>query len=156
MNFNFGEDEEFFRELLCDEGEDLSRYDCLFDARPKDLKLREYRQIRAKAKKHLEKIYGKVCQLRLSPECEGASESLEVDHLIPLQTNLRNKARGVAPLPGHKVAGVSYGSNHLCNLSLACRHCNRVMKRWHFLSREQIKRILAVKNFPDGCANTNI
>lgn len=60
--------------------------------------------------------------------CEG-NETLEVDHLIPLSSNVLNKTlRHLKAAKGKKVQTQSFGSNHPDNLILACTRCNAFKK----------------------------
>lgn len=64
MEFIFPEDQKFFQELLCDEREDLSKYESLFDFRPPILKRQEFNRIMKQVRLQLENLYGRVCQLQ--------------------------------------------------------------------------------------------
>jgi hypothetical protein len=59
MKFKYPEYEQFFRDLLCDEGEDLAKYASLFDFRePYNIKRRELTSSKYKqAWKELEEKY---------------------------------------------------------------------------------------------------
>ncbi len=145
LKFMFPEDQKFFQELLCNEGEEFSRYEPLFDFRSPDIKRREFKKIVKRARLELEKFYGRVCQLRCSDMCDIES-GINIDHVIPLSSNKLNKElRQIKALKGKKVLTQSFGSNHISNLILACKKCNSY-KKHRFLSKPELKRIFALKN----------
>ena len=141
--------DQFFRKLLCDDCEELSKYACLFDLRePASIKRcelsgRAYRQ----AWEVLEKTFGRICQLQFAEGCEPNNPAA-IDHVIPLSSNeLNKKLRKSIPLQaGKKVQAESFGSNHISNLVLACTKCN-ANKKHRFLDRERMRRILKSKGF---------
>ena len=149
MKFKYPEYEQFFRNLLCEEDEDLSKYASLFDLRePPSIKRRELtRQKYKQAWDDLEKKYGRVCQLQFVEGCE-INNPVAIDHVIPLSSNVLNKhLRKSKPLiVGKKVPTESFGSNDLSNLVLACTKCNS-NKKHRFLDRERMRRILKAKGF---------
>ena len=145
MEFMFPEDQSFFQKLLCDENEELPKYESLFDFRPPDIKRKEFNTIMKKVRPQLEESSGKVCQLQCSELCNIES-GINVDHVIPLSSNKLNKElRQLKALKGKKVLTQSFGSNNLSNLVLACKKCN-AFKKHRFLSKAELKRILALKN----------
>lgn len=149
MKFKYPQYDQFFHDLLCWEGEDLSKYASLFDLRePPDIKRRElkgskYRQ----AWEELEKIFGRRCQLQYVEGCE-VDNPVAIDHVIPISSNVLNKhLRKSKPIvEGKKVPTESFGSNDLSNLVLACAKCNS-NKKHRFLDRERMRRILRAKGF---------
>jgi 5-methylcytosine-specific restriction endonuclease McrA len=144
MNFESREDAQYFENLLCESGEDLSKYESLFDFRTPSVKRREFGRERARLCAALLIQYGQVCQLRYSDKCNIAS-GIVLDHLIPLSSNKLNKElRHVSAFPGRKVASQSFGSNHANNLILACCNCNN-HKKHRLLTREQLKPLLRLK-----------
>jgi hypothetical protein len=64
MRFAYSEDQQYFYDLLCVSGEDLSRYASLFDFRSASVKRREFHCQRARLRSQLVKHYGHICQLR--------------------------------------------------------------------------------------------
>lgn len=149
MEFKYPEYEQFFSDLLCEEGEDLSKYDSLFDLRePYDIKRRELTSSKYKqAWKDLEEKYGRICQLQFVESCDFNNPTC-IDHVIPLISNeLNKKIRKSKPLiAGKKIQSESFGSNDISNLVLACGKCNS-NKKHRFLSREAMRRILKIKGF---------
>lgn len=147
MNFNHPGYDDFFSDLLCQEGEDLSKYSVLFDLRKPILKRKEFIKIYRKIWMDLERSGGRICQLQLGPNCE-INNPVHIDHVIPLSSNVLNKSiRNSKPLQlGKKVTTESFGSNNILNLVLACRSCN-LNKKHRFLKRDQMQRILRFKGF---------
>ena len=146
--FKYPEYEIYFRDLLCEAGEDLSKYASLFDLRePPEIKRREFTaRYKQQAWKELEEKYGKVCQLQFSGSCE-VNNPTHIDHVIPLSSNVLNKdLRKSKALPGKKVSTESFGSNDMSNLVLACSQCNN-NKKHRFLDRGRMRRILKAKGF---------
>lgn len=146
--FKYPEYEIYFRDLLCNAGEDLSKYACLFDLRePPKIKRDEFRfRYKQQAWKELEEKYGRVCQLQLSELCE-ANNPTHIDHVIPLSSNELNKhLRKSKASSGRKVLTESFGSNNISNLVLACSKCNN-NKKHRFLDRDRIRKILKAKGF---------
>src|ERR1044071_5226137 len=127
MKFKHSEYDQFFSDLLCEEGEDLSKYASLFDLRePPNIKRRELTARKYKqAWNELEKRYGRICQLQYIETCE-INNPVAIDHVIPLSSNVLNKKlRKAKPLmSGKKVPTESFGSNDISNLVLACSKCN--------------------------------
>jgi len=143
VTFEHPEDQRFFRDLLCEEGEALEKYAPLFDLRDMTKKRREFQAARPSLLKILRTKHGTGCMLQYSEACTGGRGALTIDHLIPLSSNKLNKEiRHVAPLPGRKVPGQSFGSNHLANLVLACATCNGA-KKHRLLARAELRRLLA-------------
>ena len=146
MLFSLPEYEQFFQELLCDPGENLSRYAALFDFRPPEIKRREFNRKRRHLLAQLLEQYGRICQLNY-PELCDIDSGIQVDHIIPLASNKLNKElRQLPPPSGKKVPAESFGSNNPQNLIITCRNCN-VHKMHRFLSREMLKRVLSTKEF---------
>jgi 5-methylcytosine-specific restriction endonuclease McrA len=149
MQFQYPEYEQFFRELLCEEGEELAKYGSLFDLRePPSIKRRELTSSKYKwAWKELEDKNGRVCQLHFVDSCDSNNPTC-IDHVIPLISNeLNKKLRKSKPLvAGKKIPSESFGSNDISNLVLACGKCNS-NKKHRFLPREAMRRILRTKGF---------
>jgi hypothetical protein len=144
MEFEHSEDKKFFENLLCDAGEDISKYESLFDLRPPNIKRGEFGKKYKILLAQLLESYGKVCQLRCSKQC-NIENGFNIDHLIPLSSNKLNKElRMMKGLDGKKVVTQSFGSNDLSNLFIACKKCNS-FKMNKFLSKAETKRILASK-----------
>jgi 5-methylcytosine-specific restriction endonuclease McrA len=147
--FRYPEYEQFFSDRLCADGEDLEKYNCLFDFRESAiLKRREFSRLKCLEAWHaLEPLYGRVCQLQFPGICDRNNPA-DIDHVIPLSSNeLNKKIRGAKALSeGKKVAAESFGSNHISNLVLACKRCN-AYKKHRFLDRAAMRRILQSKGF---------
>ena len=148
--FQNPEDKAFFDELFCDFG-GYEENKANFDFRdPKD-KRSEFNQLRNQIFKKLTSIRGSRCELGIHEKCTGIAE--EVDHMIPLSSNVLNKnLRGMKAKAGKKVTTQSFGSNDPRNLILACRKCN-AFKKHKFLDR---KSIAAIKRaWPNNRPETN-
>ncbi|HKC63127.1 MAG TPA: HNH endonuclease [Pyrinomonadaceae bacterium] len=149
MKFKYPEYEQYFHDLLCAEGEELSKYDSLFDLRePASVKRGELTGQKYKqAWEELEKNFGRRCQLQYVEDCE-VDNPVVIDHVIPISSNILNKhLRKSKPLvAGKKVPTESFGSNDISNLVLACANCNS-NKKHRFLNRERMRRILKAKGF---------
>jgi 5-methylcytosine-specific restriction endonuclease McrA len=149
MKFKYPEYYQFFRDQICEEGEDLSKYASLFDFREppsikrRELRGREYEQ----AWEELEKRFGRRCQLQYIEDCE-TDNPVAIDHIIPVSSNVLNKhLRKSKPLvAGKKIPTESFGSNDISNLVLACAKCNS-NKKHRFLDRDRMRRILKAKGF---------
>jgi 5-methylcytosine-specific restriction endonuclease McrA len=147
MNFEYPEDESYFRALLCRHSEELALYYRLFDLRPPKQKRAEFNRKMKDLRAELVRRHGEVCQLQLVEDC-GLEHGLAVDHVIPLSSNKLNKElRHIAAQPGKKVPSQSFGSNDLSNLALACGRCNGY-KKHRFLDPAHIRRILSRKGAP--------
>ena len=143
VSFENPEDQEFFKALLCEPGDQLAAYEHLFDLRPLKTKRAEFNGRMKALKAAMIERFGEVCQLRLVPECDAAG-GLAVDHVIPLSSNKLNKElRHLAADEGRKVVSQNFGSNDHRNLVLACKRCNGY-KKHRFLSREELRRVLSV------------
>ncbi len=148
MKFKHPEYEQFFHDLLCDEGEDLSKYASLFDFREPSVKRHELTGRKySEAWQELEKRHGRICQLQYVDDCE-IDNPAAIDHIIPVSSNVLNKQllRSKPPAAGKKVLAESFGSNDISNLALACTRCNS-NKKHRFLDRGRMKRILKSKGF---------
>ena len=143
MNFEFKEDEEHFASLL----EVIGGFDenrCLFDFGSPDLKRKEFNKIRNSIFQDLINNYGTSCQLNCHKDCSG--EGKEVDHIIPLSSNVLNKQlRNMKGQNGKKVPAQSFGSNHKSNFALACKRCN-AYKKHRLPSIEILQNINRIRN----------
>ncbi|NRP10367.1 MULTISPECIES: HNH endonuclease [unclassified Marinobacterium] len=127
----------FFDDMLSQVG-GVEANEQLFDFNDAQIKRRLFNSRRAELTRLLVERDGDQCQLRWLLCCDEVGT--EIDHLIPLQSNVLNKANGVIAEPGKKVPSEPFGSNDLANLVLACSKCNGA-KKHRFPSREMIKRI---------------
>jgi 5-methylcytosine-specific restriction endonuclease McrA len=130
MTFDHPEDRALFCYLFAKGDDNRFERECthLFDFRPPTVKRREFGRMRARILSQLLEKYGKVCQLRLHPDC-SREKIWEPDHIIPLSTGeLNKKLRNLPRIGRAKVARQSFGSNHLDDLTLACRKCNNHKK----------------------------
>ena len=140
LQFNYIEDQSWFEVLL----KDIQRSHLLFDFRNPNVKRNEYKQIRNKIVAEKIKEHGIICQLHYQGVCD-VSSGITLDHVIPLSSNVLNKAlRGMKANQGKKVLAESYGSNHPHNLILACKACN-AHKKHRMLSREEIIKLFLLE-----------
>ena len=137
--FQDSDDEAYFKGLFKNIGgiETNKHY---FDFRnPKD-KRAEFGKIRDGVYEDLVKRYGDVCQLKCHSDCTNSAN--EVDHLIPLSSNVLNKElRKIKGKNGKKTPSQSIGSNHSDNFVLACTRCNAFKK--HRIPGEEL--LLSIK-----------
>ena len=145
MKFEYIEDEEFFKKLLCSGEETLEKYKSIFDFRSPKVKRIEFNKVRNEVFRKIKALYGKVCILEYPKICNPKS-GFVLDHLIPLSSNKLNKElRKIKAVKGKKVQSQSFGSNHLNNLIMACKKCNS-HKKHRFLKKEKIQHILRFKS----------
>jgi len=124
--FEYQEDRTYFEDLLYSAG-GLEKNRDLFDFRPPKIKRDEFNRIRKKILSELIDQYGNICQLACHEDCATSAD--EVDHLIPLSSNVLNKElRHQKGKDGKKVPTQSFGSNSARNLLLSCRRCNAFKK----------------------------
>lgn len=110
-----------------------------FDFRDPVEKRKEFNQIRNQVFEELKLKHGDQCQLVCHPECEGIVS--QVDHLIPLSSNVLNKLfRELKGNGRKKVPAQSFGSNDRNNFVLACARCN-AFKKHRFPSKKLIESI---------------
>lgn len=110
------------------------------DERDPEEKRAEFNRMRDHLFDFLQRTDGLSCQLNL--EVCDPSRGFDVDHLIPLSSNVLNKSiRKIRAERGKKVPTQPFGSNNPLNLVLACKACN-ARKKHNFLSREQLASIL--------------
>ena len=141
LDFEFIEDKIYFSKLLCEEGEDISKYSKLFDFRNPHIKRIEFNKIRNSVINQLIRSCGPLCKLSFDKICD-ISSGYNIDHVIPISTNKLNKElRNLEKLNGKKVKAQSFGSNNFSNLVLACSNCNSY-KKHKILTRREIKKIL--------------
>ena len=147
IKFEYPEDEKYFKDLLCSEGDNLEKYESLFDFSPPKDKRFKFNVIRSKVLDKLINKYGKICMINYPNKCD-LRNGFEVDHLIPLSSNKLNKEiRRLLVVKGKKVSTQSFGSNHENNLILSCNTCNS-HKKHRFLEKEHLQRILKIKFKP--------
>ena len=140
IKFQYPEDCDFFKKLLCSPDELLEKYSSFFDFRHPKIKRSEFNRIHNKIRKELLNKYGKRCMLQYPNKC--INTDFVVDHLIPLSSNKLNKLlRKVLAEKGKKIKTQSFGSNNISNLIIACKKCNS-HKKHIILEREQIQQIL--------------
>lgn len=146
IDFEFPQDKEFFDELFIEFG-GVEKFPELFDFSEPKTKRDAFSKIRAQIFAELKGQFGDICMLNSHKDCSQQAEN--VDHFIPLQSNVLNKKirNLVRELP-KKVPSQSFGSNHKLNLVLACSRCNG-HKLNKFPSKEMLFRVLTQKyNFP--------
>ena len=138
-DFEFQEDAEYFEQLFSDSGMSDFKKE-YFDFRDPDIKRAEFGKIRDSVFETLKEKYGNVCQLEYSDDCTAQAE--QVDHIIPLHTNVLNKQlRKIKELTGKKTPSQSFGSNKMCNFALACARCNG-RKKHRILTAEEFVAVL--------------
>ena len=143
MQFEYPEDQEFFAHLLTDGSIEFleKEYKDLFDFRHPAIKRWEFDKTRKKVLQELIEKYKGECQLHLHPQCD-ISSGIEPDHIIPLSSNVLNKElRSQKRTSNAKVTSQSFGSNHMRNLTLACKRCNAV-KKHHILQKEILTKLI--------------
>lgn len=137
-DFYHPEDCEYFDRLLAHSGGVVGNIH-LFDFRDPNEKRAEFNRIRDSIFATLISLYGPACQLCFHTDCTGTAS--QVDHLIPLSSNVLNKElRGIKGVAGKKTPTQSFGSNHQDNFVLACPRCN-AFKKHRFPSTELIEKI---------------
>jgi len=143
MNFEYEEDKKYFAALLDEIGGLENNYG-LFDFRSPDIKRSEFNKIRNSVFLGLLEKYGSICQLHCHEDC--SNKATQVDHLIPLSSNILNKKiRSIKGEKGKKVPAQSFGSNHESNFVLACVRCN-AYKKHGFPTKEILHYIIKVRN----------
>jgi 5-methylcytosine-specific restriction endonuclease McrA len=130
LNFKYTEDKQYFAKKLSDGSiERLEKYYAnQFDFRNPVIKRKEFNAHRNELMHILRKRSDGICEI-----CRK-SIGTEIDHIVPLSTNvlnknLRNLSTRVIDGVRRKAPSESYGSNHISNLQLACKICNR--KKWN-------------------------
>ena len=142
MDFEFLEDEQYFNELLREFG-GILKNTMLFDFRDHDLKRKEFNRIRKSMLSDLIDRYGDSCQLNFHEECGG--KATEIDHLIPLASNVLNKElRELKGQGRKKTPSQSFGSNHPSNFVLACKKCN-AFKKHRMPMKETLEHIKSIR-----------
>jgi len=145
MTFDYPQDKQYFADLLTDGDINLleQAYFDLFDFRHHAIKRWEFDKVRKKLLLDLIEKHQGLCQLGIHDQCSSES-GLEPDHIIPLASNVLNKElRKLAPSTGMKVESQNFGSNHMRNLTLACKKCN-AMKKHRILSGDILRRLVSV------------
>lgn len=144
MTFDYPEDRQFFANLLTKGDCNFldSKYSDLFDFRHHAIKRWEFDKVRKKLLQDLIEKHQGGCQLGIHDLCSSESV-LEPDHIIPLASNVLNKElRKLTPATGMKVESQNFGSNHIRNLTLACKKCN-ALKKHRILSGDILRRLVS-------------
>ncbi len=137
-DFQYLEDRDYFEDLFFDVGGLEHNYQH-FDFSDPNEKRNKFNKIRKSIFEELQSKHGNVCQLKCHPDCEG--NGTQVDHVIPLSSNVLNKQiRKMKGIDGKKVETQSFGSNDKSNLVLVCARCNS-FKKHRFPSKIIIKAI---------------
>ena len=122
IKFKYDSDYKYFNKEVFDNN--IENYKHLFDFRDPAQKRTEFNKIRNKVLQELLVRDNNSCQIGFENICDKDS-GWNVDHYIPLSTNVLNKSlRGQKGKNGKKVKAESYGSNHIDNLILTCANCN--------------------------------
>ena len=139
MNFEYKEDKIFFQRLFKDFGGLKKNYD-LFDSSDPLLKRKEFNKIRDKTFHKLQDKFGDICMLNFHADCTNSAD--QVDHLIPLSSNILNKTiRALKAEKGKKVTAQSLGSNNYRNLLLSCSRCNAA-KKHHIPDNKLLNKVM--------------
>lgn len=153
MQFEYPEDREFFANLLADgDAKRLeNEFSEHFDFRHQAIKRWEFNKTKKKLLAGLILTHGGKCQLHIHPDC-SKEEIWEPDHIVPLATNeLNKKLRHIARVSSEKVAAQDFGSNHIKNLTLACKRCNSFKKHRLIIPRSFYRSDLEI--FPHRVDN---
>jgi hypothetical protein len=141
MNFEYKEDKIFFQHLFKEFG-GLERNHDLFDSSNPFLKRQAFNTIRNKAFRKLQDKFGDTCMLNFHADCTNSAD--QVDHLIPLSSNILNKTiRAMKAEKGKKVSAQSLGSNNDRNFVLSCSRCNAA-KKHHIPDNELLNKVLCL------------
>lgn len=144
MKFEYENDKLFFKNLLCNEDEKIEKFSQLFDFRNPYQKRKEFASNRNKILDQFIIQKGKICELNFTNIC-NLSSGFNIDHIIPLSSNILNKTlRKLPSEKGKKVRTQSFGSNNECNLILSCKKCNN-HKKHRFLEKDKIRELLKNK-----------
>ena len=141
MNFEYKEDKIFFQHLFKEFG-GLERNHDLFDSSDPLLKRQAFNRIRNKVFRKLQDKFGDICMLNFHADCANSAD--QVDHLIPLSSNILNKTiRAMKAEKGKKVSAQSLGSNNDRNFVLSCSRCNAA-KKHHIPDSELLNKVLCL------------
>ena len=139
MNFEHKEDKIFFQHLFKEYGGLVKNHD-LFDSSDPFLKRQAFNKIRNKVFRKLLDKFGDICMLNYHPNCTNSAD--QVDHLIPLSSNILNKTiRALKAEKGKKVTAQSLGSNNYRNLLLSCSRCNAA-KKHHIPDNKLLNKVM--------------
>ena len=136
MKFQYTEDGEFFALLLTngDNDEFRAQHIFKFDFREPSIKRADFDKLKKSTMEEFAELGRTKCELRLVSDCD--SQSLSLDHIIPLSSNELNKhLRKMTAPQGKKVPAQSYGSNDPRNFLVACEKCNG-FKKHRFIKKE--------------------
>jgi 5-methylcytosine-specific restriction endonuclease McrA len=141
MNFEYKEDKIFFQHLFKEFGGLEINHD-LFDSSDPLLKRQAFNRIRNKVFRKLQDKFGDICMLNFHADCANSAD--QVDHLIPLSSNILNKTiRAMKAEKGKKVSAQSLGSNNDRNFVLSCSRCNAA-KKHHIPDNELFNKVLCL------------
>jgi 5-methylcytosine-specific restriction endonuclease McrA len=143
MNFKYKNDEMFFKKML--EFLNIDTFLTLFDFSEPIEKRKEFNKIKKKFYDQLMLKQQGECYLAFNSICD-VSKGYQIDHIIPLSTNILNKnLRNLKSTDKNKkVQSESYGSNHINNLMLTCKSCNQ-KKKHTLLAVEKYHEIFVMK-----------
>ena len=154
IEFRSEQEKQYFTDLLCSDGESIDDYSYLFDFREPIEKRVEFNKKRKKILEYLLEVEGTDCILHFE-NCD-LSYGYNVDHIIPLSSNVINKHIHKIPAEkGKKVKTASYGSNDIYNFGITCKKCNN-HKMHRFLTKEEMREILDNKERIHGGKHTSI
>jgi 5-methylcytosine-specific restriction endonuclease McrA len=144
MSFKYKNDEMFFKKML--EFLNIDTFLTLFDFSEPIEKRKEFNKIKKKFYDQLMLKQQGECYLAFNSICD-VSKGYQIDHIIPLSTNILNKnLRNLKSTDKNKkVQSESYGSNHINNLILTCKSCNQ-NKKHKLLNQEDYIKIFKKKD----------
>ena len=144
MSFKYKNDEMFFKKML--EFLNIDTFLTLFDFSEPIEKRKEFNKIKKKFYDQLMLKQQGECYLAFNSICD-VSKGYQIDHMIPLSTNILNKnLRNLKSTDKNKkVQSESYGSNHINNLILTCKSCNQ-NKKHKLLNQEDYIKIFKKKD----------
>lgn len=135
-SFEYPDDEQFFALLLAggDKDELRAKFMRRFDFREPSLKRAVFDKLKRLVMEEMAQEGRIRCELHLVADCD--SQSLVLDHIIPLSSNELNKhLRKMMAPQGKKVPAQSFGANDRENFLVACAKCNN-FKKHRFIKKE--------------------
>ena len=135
-SFEYPDDEQFFALLLAggDKDELRAKFMRRFDFREPSLKRAVFDKLKRLVMEEMAQEGRIRCELHLVADCD--SQSLVLDHIIPLSSNELNRPlRKLMAPQGKKVPAQSFGANDRENFLVACAKCNN-FKKHRFIKKE--------------------
>lgn len=143
MKLKYKEDWDYFKINLDFVKDEI--FNTLFDDTDSLEKRKQYNIIKKQVYKELMDDQKGDCYLNIDGIC-NISSGYQIDHIIPLTTNILNKKlRNMKSEDrSKKVPSESYGSNHINNLILTCKSCNQ-HKKHRLLNKKEYQDIFIRK-----------